>query len=233
MITTEELTKNFKTTLAVDRLTLEVHEGEVFGFLGPNGAGKTTTVRMLTSVLSPTRGNAMVAGHDVVQYPEKVRASVGVLTEQHGLYLRMSGEEYLDFFGRIYRLDPGMRKTRSREWMEYFGLKDVVKQPIGQYSKGMRQKILLSAALLHDPDVLLLDEPLSGLDVTTGLIVDEVSEVVDIRTDQIDDSPSFGENVNTDYILGMGKCGAKVVMLLDIDWVLSREEISIVAQAAN
>ncbi len=171
MIQTEDLSKQFGDFWAVDGVNLDVQPGEVLALLGQNGAGKTTTVRMLTSVLSPTRGRATVAGHDVVHYPEKVRASVGVLTEQHGLYLRMSGEEYLDFFGRIYRLDPGIRKTRSREWMEYFGLKDVVKQPIGQYSKGMRQKLALARTLIHEPPVLLLDEPTSAMDPESAQLV--------------------------------------------------------------
>jgi len=129
MIQTEDLSKQFGDYWAVDSVNLDVYPGQVLALLGQNGAGKTTTVRMLTSVLTPTRGRARIAGFDVVQSPEMVRASVGVLTEQHGLYLRMTGLEYLDFFGKLYRLDAAARQKRSREWMEYFGLAEVAKIP--------------------------------------------------------------------------------------------------------
>jgi ABC-2 type transport system ATP-binding protein len=171
MIETEDLSKQFSKTWAVDGVTLEVYPGQVLALLGPNGAGKTTTIRMLTSVLTPTRGKARVAGFDVVQYPENVRASVGVLTEQHGLYLRMSGFEYLDFFGKIYCLEGLVRKERSNKWLDYFGLVEVAKHPIGQYSKGMRQKLALARALLHEPPVLLLDEPTSAMDPESAQLV--------------------------------------------------------------
>src|SRR3972149_1111290 len=110
MVQTEDLSKQFGDYWAVDGVSLDVFPGQVLALLGQNGAGKTTTVRMLTSVLTPTRGRARVAGFDVVQSPEKVRASVGVLTEHHGLYLRMTGMEYLDFFGKIYHIDQVMRQ---------------------------------------------------------------------------------------------------------------------------
>ena len=171
MIQTEDLSKQFGDYWAVDGVTLEVRPGQVLALLGQNGAGKTTTVRMLTSVLSPTRGWARLAGYDVVQYPEKVRSLVGVLTEQHGLYLRMSGLEYLDYFGRIYRLEAEARKKRSLEWLEYFGLAEVAKQPINQYSKGMRQKLALARTLIHEPPILLLDEPTSAMDPESAQLV--------------------------------------------------------------
>ena len=171
MIQTEDLSKQFGDYWAVDGVNLNVAPGQVLALLGQNGAGKTTTVRMLTSVLAPSRGWAKIAGFDVVQSPEKVRASVGVLTEQHGLYLRMTGTEYLDFFGKIYRLDAITRQKRSLMWMEYFGLADVVKRPIGQYSKGMRQKLALARTLLHAPPVLLLDEPTSAMDPESAQLV--------------------------------------------------------------
>ena len=113
MIHTEDLSKQFGDFWAVDGVSLDVRPGQVLALLGQNGAGKTTTVRMLTSVLAPTRGRAQIAGYDVVQNPDKVRASVGVLTEQHGLYLRMTGTEYLDFFGKVYRLSTSDRRQRS------------------------------------------------------------------------------------------------------------------------
>jgi ABC-2 type transport system ATP-binding protein len=182
MIQTEDLSKQFDDFWAVDGVTLEVTPGHVLALLGQNGAGKTTTVRMLTSVLSPTRGWARVAGYDVVQYPDQVRASVGVLTEQHGLYLRMSGAEYLDFYGKIYQLDEAGRRKRSQEWMEYFGLAEFAKRPIGQYSKGMRQKLALARTLLHDPPVLLLDEPTSAMDPESAQLVRNA--IASLRTEQ-------------------------------------------------
>ncbi len=182
MIQTEDLSKQFGDYWAVDGVNLDVQPGQVLALLGQNGAGKTTTVCMLTSVLAPTRGRARIAGFDVVQSPERVRASVGVLTEQHGLYLRMTGLEYLDFFGKVYCLDAAARKKRSLEWMEYFGLAEVAKRPIGQYSKGMRQKLALARTLLHEPPVLLLDEPTSAMDPESAQLVRNA--IASLRTEQ-------------------------------------------------
>jgi ABC-2 type transport system ATP-binding protein len=171
MIQTEDLSKEFGDYWAVDGVSLDVRPGQVLALLGQNGAGKTTTVRMLTSVLAPSRGWARIAGYDVVEDPERVRSVVGVLTEQHGLYLRMSGLEYLDFFGRIYRLEASTRLKRSQDWMEYFGLAEAGRKPIGQYSKGMRQKLALARTLIHEPPVLLLDEPTSAMDPESAQLV--------------------------------------------------------------
>jgi ABC-2 type transport system ATP-binding protein len=182
MIHTEDLSKQFGDYWAVDGVSLDVYPGQVLALLGQNGAGKTTTVRLLTSVLAPTRGRARIAGFDVVESPEQVRASVGVLTEQHGLYLRMTGLEYLDFFGKVYRLDTNARQKRSREWMEYFGLVEVAKRPIGQYSKGMRQKLALARTLIHEPPVLLLDEPTSAMDPESAQLVRNA--IASLRTEQ-------------------------------------------------
>jgi ABC-2 type transport system ATP-binding protein len=173
MIETYELTKYFKDFRAVDRVTFQVEPGMIFALLGPNGAGKTTTVRMLTSILQPTSGWARVAGFDVVQDPTAVRASVGVLTEQHGLYERMKGTEYLDFFARIYRLSPDERRQRPLQLMEHFGLGDALDKRLGEYSKGMKQKLALVRAMLHDPAVLLLDEPTSAMDPQSAKLVRE------------------------------------------------------------
>lgn len=171
MILTENLSKAFDQFLAVDNVSLQVKAGEVLGLLGPNGAGKTTTVRMLTSVLRPTHGWARVAGYDVVKQSAQVRASVGILTEQHGLYGHMPGREYLDFFGEIYKMQPNIRRERTRSIMAEFGLDPSEKKPIGEYSKGMRQKLALARAMLHDPPVLLLDEPTSAMDPESARLV--------------------------------------------------------------
>src|SRR5215216_21316 len=123
MIETNDLSKQFNNDFwAVDGVTLSVQPGRILALLGQNGAGKTTTVRMLTSLLTPTRGRARVAGYDVTKNPQEVRSNVGVLTEQHGLYMRMTGEEYLDFFGRVYGLNPDKRRVRSDYLLHYFGL---------------------------------------------------------------------------------------------------------------
>jgi ABC-2 type transport system ATP-binding protein len=164
MIETQDLTKEFDDFLAVDRVNLRVGAGEVLAVLGPNGAGKTTTVRMMTSILAPTRGSARIAGYDVVRDAPKVRASVGVLTEQHGLYERMKALEYLDFFGEIYHLDKTTRRTHAQQLLKRFGLEEASNRRVGDYSKGMKQKLALVRALLHQPPVLLLDEPTSAMD---------------------------------------------------------------------
>jgi ABC-2 type transport system ATP-binding protein len=183
MIETNDLSKQFNNNFwAVDGVTLTVKPGQILALLGQNGAGKTTTVRMLTSLLAPTRGWAFVAGYDVVKHPQQVRTSVGVLTEQHGLYMRMSGEEYLDFFGKVYGLDPHVRKTRSAYLLEYFGLAEAARRRSGEYSKGMKQKLALARSLMHDPPVLLLDEPTSAMDPESARLVRD--EIIRLRSSQ-------------------------------------------------
>jgi ABC-2 type transport system ATP-binding protein len=171
MIETHDLAKCFDIFWAVNGINLLVSSGQALGLLGPNGAGKTTTVRLLTSVLAPSRGSATVAGFDVVRQPEQVRASVGVLTEQHGLYDRMPAGAYLDFFGQLYGLDANFRKARIQNLLEMFGLGAESRRRIGEFSKGMRQKLALARALLHEPPVLLLDEPTSAMDPESAHVV--------------------------------------------------------------
>lgn len=171
MITTEHLTKYFKDFPAVKGVSLRVRAGEVLALLGPNGAGKTTTVRMLTTVLRPTSGKASVAGYDVLDEAVEVRSSVGVLTEHHGLYQRMYVREYLDFFGQLYELSSQERQQRIDHLLEKFGLAGEVDRRIGEFSKGMRQKLSLARALLHSPPVLLLDEPTSAMDPESARLV--------------------------------------------------------------
>jgi ABC-2 type transport system ATP-binding protein len=171
LIFAEQLTKVFDEFTAVNSINLDVPEGNVLVLLGPNGAGKTTTVRMLTSVLRPTRGRALVAGYDVVQQADQVRASVGVLTESHGLYGRSNAEEYLQFFGRLYGLNAARRRQQIDRLLEMFGLAEARNKRLGEYSKGMRQKLALVRALLHEPPVLLLDEPTSAMDPESAHMV--------------------------------------------------------------
>lgn len=183
MIETHDLSKQYNSDFwAVDGVTLNVQPGRILALLGQNGAGKTTTVRMLTALLSPTRGWARVAGYDVTKNPQEIRSSVGVLTEQHGLYMRMTGMEYLDFFGKIYGLSPTARKTRNEYLLEYFGLAEAANRRSGEYSKGMKQKLALARALLHDPSVLLLDEPTSAMDPESSRLVRD--EIARLRSSQ-------------------------------------------------
>lgn len=176
MIKTEDLGKKFNDFWAVDGVTLSVQAGQILALLGQNGAGKTTTVRLLTALLRPTRGRALVAGYDVACQERQVRQSVGVLTEQHGLYVRMTAVEYLDFFGRLHRLEQPARRRRIEELLEYFGLQAVAAQRIGEYSKGMKQKLALARALIHEPPILLLDEPTSAMDPESARLVrDEIA----------------------------------------------------------
>jgi ABC-2 type transport system ATP-binding protein len=183
MIETKDLSKQFNDEFwAVDGVTISVQPGKILALLGQNGAGKTTTVRMLTALLQPTRGSACVAGYDVTRNPKDVRSNVGVLTEQHGLYMRMTGEEYIEFFGKVYGLDPRTRKLRSDYLLEYFGLVEAAKRRCGEYSKGMKQKLALARALLHDPSVLLLDEPTSAMDPESSRLVRD--EIARLRSSQ-------------------------------------------------
>jgi ABC-2 type transport system ATP-binding protein len=171
MIELDGLTKQFDDFTAVDGVTLSVAPGEILALLGHNGAGKTTTVRMLAAILRPTAGQAFVAGHNVAEQPRKVRRQVGLLTEHPGLYLRMKGREYLDFFGRLMDVDADERQRRARELLDRFGMLEAWERRMGTYSKGMRQKIALVRAMLHEPSVLLLDEPTSAMDPQSAKLV--------------------------------------------------------------
>ncbi|OJX47231.1 MAG: hypothetical protein BGO78_17325 [Chloroflexi bacterium 44-23] len=171
MIETKKLTKSFDGFLAVDQIDLHVPEGEILVMLGPNGAGKTTTVRMLTSILRPSAGTATIAGYDVIKDAAKVRSIVGVLTEHHGLYARMNAQEYLEFYGELYGLTVEESRARFLPLLEQFALDPYVKKRLGEYSKGMRQKLALIRALINNPPVLLLDEPTSAMDPESSIMV--------------------------------------------------------------
>jgi ABC-2 type transport system ATP-binding protein len=165
MIEAHELSRHYDGTLAVDRVSFTVARGEVVGYLGPNGAGKSTTVKMLAGMIKPTSGNATVAGLDVVREGLLVKRRIGYVPETAALYETLTGREFLDLCGRLYHLHEEDLARRAAELGASFGLAEVLNARIGTYSKGMRRKLLLSSALLHDPDVLFLDEPLDGLDV--------------------------------------------------------------------
>jgi ABC-2 type transport system ATP-binding protein len=166
LIDTEGLTKKFGDLTAVDNLDLHVNDGEVFGFLGPNGAGKTTTVRMLCCLISKTSGTARIGNYDVGNSADqqKIRRMVGLLTENVGLYEELSAYDNLDFYGRFYRLDVQKRKERIEYLLKMLGLWEKRNVAAGTFSKGMKQKLAIARALIHDPQVLFLDEPTASLD---------------------------------------------------------------------
>jgi ABC-2 type transport system ATP-binding protein len=176
MIRTENLSKKFNTTLAVDDLNLEVEEGEVFGFLGPNGAGKTTTVRMLTSLIGPTSGKAVVNGFRVGEQDTEIRRTVGILTETPGMYDNLSAEYNLEIYANLYEVeDP---KGQVEKYLSMLGLWERRKDEAGTFSKGMKQKLAIARALLHEPRILFLDEPTAALDPEAShLVHDFISEL--------------------------------------------------------
>jgi len=166
LIETENLTKKFDGVTAVEDLTLRVGEGEVFGFLGPNGAGKTTTVRMLTCLISKTSGEATVDGHDVGKSAEasEIRKVIGLLPENVGMYDDLSAYRNLDYYGRLYECTEAQRRQRIERFLRMLGLWEKRDAAVGTFSKGMRQKVAIARALIHDPKVVFLDEPTANLD---------------------------------------------------------------------
>jgi ABC-2 type transport system ATP-binding protein len=182
MIETVDLTKEFGEFVAVRNVCLNVSEGEVLALLGPNGAGKTTTVRMLGSILKPTSGYARIAGYDTVTQAKSVRRVVGLLTEFPGLYLRMQGLDYLSFFGELQGMPKDLIRSRSEQLLKRFQLWDAHNKQLGQYSKGMKQKLTLVRAMLHDPLVLFLDEPTSAMDPHSAKLVRD--SIADLRRER-------------------------------------------------
>lgn len=180
MITTDRLTKQFKTKknspliLAVENLSIDIPTGEVFGFLGPNGAGKTTTVRMLSTLIAPTSGRAFINGLEVGKKDQEIRQSVGILTESPGLYERLSAEKNLSIFAKLYGVKDV--KGQVEKYLRLLGLWDRRLDEVGSFSKGMRQKLAIARALLHEPQVLYLDEPTSNLDPEAAKMVRDFVE---------------------------------------------------------
>ena len=164
IIRTEHLSRFFSTVKAVDDLSLEVPAGIVFGFLGPNGAGKTTTIHLLLGLLEPTQGQASVLGFDTRTQADEIRTRIGALLEFAGLYERMTAEDNLDFYGRIYHMPAAERRARIKELLTHLDLWDRRKDPVGKWSRGMKQKLAVARALLHHPPLIFLDEPTAGFD---------------------------------------------------------------------
>lgn len=170
MLEAKSLTKLYSGIPAVRDVSFSVKPGEILGYLGPNGSGKTTTVSIVVGLLDPTGGRVLFDGHDVQADPVGFRRRVGYVPEEPHLYPFLSGREYLQLVGRLREIASATLERRIEGLLHLFGLGRDTDQSIGSYSKGMRQKILISAALIHDPDLLIFDEPLSGLDVTTALV---------------------------------------------------------------
>jgi ABC-2 type transport system ATP-binding protein len=171
MITTDNITKRFGQITAVENLTLEIPEGEVFGFLGPNGAGKTTTVRMLTSLISPTAGSATVNGYTIGERDKDIRRSVGLLTETPGLYDNLSAERNLEIYANLYEVED--IKGQVEKYLRFLGLWERRQDVAATFSKGMKQKLAIARALLHEPRTVFLDEPTAGLDPEASRLVRE------------------------------------------------------------
>jgi ABC-2 type transport system ATP-binding protein len=158
---------------AVDNISLEVRNGEIFGFLGPNGAGKTTTIKMITGILPIDEGTITVNGYDIEKDPINAKMSMGFVPDTHDIYERLKGIEYLNFIADVYNVPADVRKKRIDKYLEMFEIKDVADQPIKSYSHGMKQKTILIGALLHEPPLWILDEPMTGLDPRASHLLKE------------------------------------------------------------
>jgi len=174
------LTRDFDTVRAVDSLSLEVPAGSIFGFLGPNGAGKTTTIRLLLGLLEPTAGRVEIMGMDTSTHAVEVRSCTGALLEHPGIYEQLSGEDNLEFYGRVWRIPRAERQERIKELLTHMGLWERRKDKAGAWSRGMQQKLALARTLLHRPPLVLLDEPTAGLDVVAATAVrDDLEALAD------------------------------------------------------
>ncbi|HET8814474.1 MAG TPA: ATP-binding cassette domain-containing protein, partial [Solirubrobacterales bacterium] len=201
-IVAEGLQRSFGDFLAVNGIDLSVDDGEIYGFLGPNGAGKTTTVRMLTTLLLPTGGTAAVAGHDVVDEARQVRASIGVALQEAALDPLMTGRELIRLQATLQGLPPAAGRRRADALLDRVGLDDAADRRVGAYSGGMKRRLDLAAALVHEPRVLFLDEPTTGLDpVSRKTIWEEVRALNDegttvfLTTQYLEEADQLADNV--------------------------------------
>ena len=175
MIDIKNVTKTYAKNKkkAVDELTLHVNGGELFGFIGPNGAGKTTTIKMLTGVLTPDEGEITMAGHRIDTERLEAQRLIGFVPDGNDLYDRLSGMEYLNFMADVYQVDATRRKAHIEKYLDIFELKDAINSQVRTYSKGMKQKLVVIGALIHNPPIWILDEPLGGLDPRAAHLLKE------------------------------------------------------------
>jgi len=162
------LTKKFDEVLAVDNISFSLHQGELFGFLGPNGAGKTTTINMLTGLSRPDSGTIRVAGHECTENPKAAQHMLGVVPDESNLYPELTGFENLCFCASLYGMQKNRRQQRARELLKTFGLKEAADRKFAGYSKGMKRKLTIAAGIIHNPQILFLDEPTTGIDVASA-----------------------------------------------------------------
>jgi len=202
ILSVKNLTKQFKNFKAVDGVSFEVGEGEIFGLLGPNGAGKTTIIRVMATVLVPTAGTAKVLGFDIVKQAEEVRKNIGVLTTDIGVYERFSGRENLQYFGELYGLSKNNLEKRINELVKLLEMNDFIDRRAGKYSTGMKQKLAIARSVIHNPNVLIFDEPTSGLDVLASQTVrdfmiksKEAGKCVIFSTHQMHDAEKLCDRV--------------------------------------
>ncbi|MFW9999232.1 MAG: ABC transporter ATP-binding protein [Candidatus Hodarchaeota archaeon] len=173
-IITKDLTKKFGDLVAVNNLNLKIPYGKTYGLLGPNGAGKTTTVRMLNAIISPTSGTAEVVGYDIISQSKEVKINCGFLPESPGLYQKLTAKEFLEFVGELYYLPKAIISTRIEELLDIFDLQGRENDLLEGYSRGMKQKVCLCAALIQDPKIIFLDEPTSNLDPAAARMVKDL-----------------------------------------------------------
>jgi ABC-2 type transport system ATP-binding protein len=181
MIQVRSLTKSYGSTHALAGIDFTIGRGEICGYIGPNGAGKSTTVKILTGILPPDAGSVSVAGIDVVREPDKVKPLIGYVPETGGVFEALTASEYLRFAGRLHGMSDASSDRRSELLLEYFGLSRAANAMMTTYSKGMKQKVVIATALLHDPDVYFFDEPLDGLDAQATLLFKELIRSLSLR----------------------------------------------------
>lgn len=174
LIKTNQLTKRYGTQPVVDHLNLEVKAGEIYGFLGPNGAGKTTTIRMLTGLLEPSEGQAIICGHDIIKDSARAKALLAYVPDQPKLYGKLTAREFLALVADLYRMPKAASKERAEQLLTMFELEDRADELLEGYSHGMRQKVVLASALIHQPRVILMDEPTVGLDPASARLLKDV-----------------------------------------------------------
>src|SRR3990167_10089122 len=174
MLQIKNLSKEFGSLRAVSNLSLEVKPKEIYGFIGPNGAGKTTTIKTIVGLLKPTHGTIKVDGADNQTQPQKVKSVIGYIPDEPMIYEKLTGREFLHFVGELFGVDQRTRKKKLEELIEIFPLKDIIDGYVGNYSRGNKQKVAILAALLHDPKLLIIDEPIVGLDPQSAKITKDL-----------------------------------------------------------